>query len=436
MSHSEGVVRRVAVALGALQMDSSSGTNRQVALQYYNEALSGLRGLLDSTGMRSIDVALITCILLSCFEVFRKDYAAAQMHYTSGLEILKLWRGTKIYTTVDYPYPSRSQALIPCYERALIEHFSLLETQIVSFLQSRPGFAQDAILFEESISKIPIPMDFTTLNEAKETFILIMNTAMNLSTRAKNKLVFKTEDESERDENGLFRHRETYKASMQFAAILRTLTGECQLALTQWMGAFDTLYRRTRASMSVQETVSTSVLWLVYTVLYTLFARDFSKGEMGYDVYVKDFENAVSHALVAIRHHHRQSQQQQNRQSMFSLGLGIMSSLYFIATKCRHRGVRDMALYALSAAPLQEGLWNRDSAFLMTRVLVEMEEEFRIPGTVGPEGVPVEIRIIGVNFLLKAEMEELVLVVDRPGERVERLVRYGNGSVLGKEVDG
>lgn len=436
MSHSEGVVRRVAVALGALQMDDSSGTDQRVALQYYNEALSGLRELLGSTGMRSIDVALTTCILLSCFEVFRRDYAAAQMHYTSGLEILKLWRGTKTYSTVDYPYPSRSQAVIPCYERALIEHFSLLETQIVSFLQSRPGFAQDAVLFEQSISKIPIPMDFSTLNEAKETFILIMNTAMNLSTRAKNRLVFKTEDEPERDENSLFRHRETYNASVQFAAILRTLTGECQLALTQWMDAFDTLYRRTRANMSVQETVSTSVLWLVYTVLYTLFARDFSKGEMGYDTYVKDFENAVSHALVAIRHHHRQYQQQQNRQPMFSLGLGIMSSLYFIATKCRHRGVRDMALYALSAAPLQEGLWNRDSAFLMTRVLVEMEEEFRIPGTVGPEGIPVEARIIGVNFLLRAEMGELVLVVDRPGERVERLVRYGNGSGLGKEVDG
>ncbi|OJJ81706.1 Zn(II)2Cys6 transcription factor [Aspergillus glaucus CBS 516.65] len=284
MSHSEGVVKRVAVALGALQMDGSyAGTDQRMALQYYNEALSGLRGLLGSTGMRSIDVALTTCILISCFEVFRRDYTAAQMHYTSGLEILKLWRGTKTYTTVDYPYPSRSQAVIPCYERALIEHFSLLETQIISFLQSRPGFAQDAVLFEQSISKIPIPMDFSTLNEAKETFILIMNTTMNLSTRAKNRLVFKTEDEPERDENSLFRHRETYNASVQFAAILRTLTGECQLALTQWMDAFDTLYRRIRSNMSVQETMSTSVLWLVYTVLYTLFARDFSKGEMGYD---------------------------------------------------------------------------------------------------------------------------------------------------------
>ncbi|ODM17809.1 hypothetical protein SI65_06597 [Aspergillus cristatus] len=221
---------------------------------------------------------------------------------------------------------------------------------------------------------------------------------MNLSTRAKNSLVFNTEDESERDENGLFRHRDTYNASMQFSAILRTLTGECQLALTQWMHAFDALHRRTRANMSVQETVSTSVLWLGYTVLYTLFARDFSKGEMGYDVYAQDFDNALSHALVAIRHHHRHSSQQQNRQQMFSLGLGIMSSLYFVAIKCRHRSVKDMALYALSAAPLQEGLWNRDSAFLMTRVLVEMEEKFRIPGTVGPEGIPVEARIIGVNF--------------------------------------
>jgi len=178
--------------------------------------------------------------------------------------------------------------------------------------------------------------------------------------------------------------------------------------------------------ISVQETVSTPVLCLGYTVLYTLFACDFSKGKMVYDVYVQDFDNALSHALVAIRHYHRHSSQQLNRQQMFSLGLGIMSSLYFVAIKCRHCSVRDMALYALSTEPLQEGPWNRDSAFLMTRMLVEMEEKFRIPGTVGPEGIPVEARIIGVNFLLKAEMGELVFVVDRPGERVKRFVKYGS----------
>lgn len=215
--------------------------------------------------MQSIDVALTTCILLSCFEVFRKDYAAAQIHYTSGLEILRSWRGSKTYTTVDYSYASRAQTVIPCYERALVEHFSLLETHIVSFLQSRPGFAQEAVLFEESVSKIAIPMEFTTLNEAKETFILITNTAMDLTNRAKNKLVFKTEIEPERDENGIFHHRDTYQASMQSATTLRTVTGECQLALTQWMQAFDILYRRTCSNMSSQEIQSTSVLRLVCT---------------------------------------------------------------------------------------------------------------------------------------------------------------------------
>ncbi|BCR88483.1 uncharacterized protein ACHE_41047A [Aspergillus chevalieri] len=162
---------------------------------------------------------------------------------------------------------------MPCYERALIEHFSLLETQIVSFLQSRPSFAQDAVLFEERISKIPIRIDFTTLKEAKETFILIMNTAMNLSTRAKNSLVFNTEDESERDENGLFRYRDTYNASMQFSAIPRTLTEECQLALTQWMHAFDALHRRTRANLCSGDGVDACPVPGVYGALHAFRMR-------------------------------------------------------------------------------------------------------------------------------------------------------------------
>ena len=439
MSHGETVVRRAAVALGALQMED--GSNRlayamgdhqspRLALQYYGEAVSGLRDLLSDTGLRSIDVALTACILLACFEVFRKDYEAAQMHYTSGLKILKLWKGRKSYETVDYPYASRSQAVIPCYERALIEHFSLLETQVVSYLQSRPGFAQDAVLYEESVSKIPIPMEFTTLNEAKETFILVMNTTLNLANRTKDRLVF-TETESERDENGVFRHRETYEASMQFAMILRTVTGECELALTQWMEAFDALYRRTSSSMSSQDIQSTSVLHLIYTCLYSLFSRDFADGEMGYDQYVQAFDDAVSHALVAIRQHHRhqqkqKQQQEHNRQPMFSLGLGVVTPLHFIATKCRHRAVRESAIHAISMAPLQEGIWGPASAPKTTRVLVDMEEQHRVPGTVGPEGIPREARIIGVNFLLKPEKEEQLFIVDRPGSREEKWVNYGS----------
>lgn len=439
MSHGETVVRRAAVALGALQMED--GSNRlayamgdhqspKLALQYYGEAVSGLRDLLSDTGLRSIDVALTACILLACFEVFRKDYEAAQMHYSSGLKILKLWKGRKSYETVDYPYASRSQAVIPCYERALIEHFSLLETQVVSYLQSRPGFAQDAVLYEESVSNIPIPMEFTTLNEAKETFILVMNTTLNLANRTKDRLVF-TETESERDENGVFRHRETYEASMQFAMVLRTVTGECELALTQWMEAFDALYRRTSSSMSSQDIQSTSVLHLIYTCLYSLFSRDFADGEMGYDQYVQAFDDAVSHALVAIRQHHRhqqkqKQQQEHNRQPMFSLGLGVVTPLHFIATKCRHRAVRESAIHAISMAPLQEGIWGPASAPKTTRVLVDMEEQHRVPGTVGPEGIPREARIIGVNFLLKPEKEEQLLIVDRPGSREEKWVNYGS----------
>ena len=433
MSHGETVVRRAAVALGSLQMED--GSNRlayamgdqppKLALQYYGEAVSGLRVLLSDSGLRSIDVGLTACILLACFEVFRKDYEAAQMHYTSGLKILKMWKGSKSYETVDYPYASRSQAVIPCYERALIEHFSLLETQFVSYLQSRPGFAQDAVLYEENVSKIPIPMEFTTLNEAKEIFILVMNTTLNLANRAKDRLVF-AETEPERDENGVFRHRETYEASMKFAMDMRTITGECELALTQWMEAFDALYRRTSSSRSSQDIQSISVLHLIYTCLYSLFARDIADGEMGYDHHVQAFNDAVSHALVAIRQHHRHQQQQQNRRPMFSLGLGVVTPLYFIATKCRHRAVRESAIHAMSVAPLQEGIWGPASAPKTTRALVDMEEQHRVPGTVGPEGILREARIIGVNFLLKPEKEEQLLIVDRPGSREEKWVNYGS----------
>ncbi|KAF7596047.1 hypothetical protein BBP40_003827 [Aspergillus hancockii] len=391
MAHSESVVRRAAVALGALHVDGlpqvQSGEN-QYALQHYGEALSGLRRLLGEGSLRSMDACLTTCFLLSRFEVLRQNYDAAKMHRSNGLRILKLWKGN--HDQLRLETHSQDPQTIPCYERRLVEHFPLLETQIITFLQSKPSNIQDPVLFEKSELRIPTPLEFPSLNVARETFTQLLNTSMNLTTRATNQLDF-ARDESKPDDQRIYPHRETY-ASIEYGNTLRTVISEFLLGITQWNQAFDAYLGVCSNTMTASQLRPTSALKLYSIIMYILFSRYPSLGEMGYDSFLPQFDQAISEPL------------------------------YYVATKCRHRETHERALYTLLMSPYKEGLFDAAAATHVMRTLVDLEEDHRVPGTVGPEGIPQEIRVIGMNFNFDHDTGKVLLVVDRPGAREEHWV--------------
>ncbi|KAE8148343.1 hypothetical protein BDV25DRAFT_168531 [Aspergillus avenaceus] len=422
MAHSEGVVRRAAVALGALHVDGRT----EYALQYYGEALTGLRGLLAKSDFQSIDASLTACLLLTCFEVLRKDYEAAKLHYACGLKILKLWRSSQPQGPERCTQHPQS---IPCYEKSLVEHFTLLETQIISFLQSRPNNLLDPVLFEDSVAKIPIPLEFATLNEAKETFAQLLNTSLNLAARATNQLAF-AQAESKPNKQGIYPHRETYDASVRHGNVLRTVITEFLLGITQWRQAFDSFLGISSSTMTTQQRRATYVLKSLSTVVYILFARDPTKGEMGFDAFQPQFEEATAEALTAVRLH---GTRQSARPPIFALNLGVLHTLWSIAVKCRHKHTREQVLHAISCAPYREGIWDGATGTVITRAIIDLEESHRIPGTVGPEGITAEWRIIAMNFRFDAAEGKVLLFVDRPGRREEHCVELGQwDAVIGR----
>ncbi|KAL2867233.1 Zn(II)2Cys6 transcription factor [Aspergillus lucknowensis] len=467
MVHSEPPARRAAIALGALHVEGASCPH---VLRYYGEALTTLRRLLNQseTSLDSIDVCLTTCLLLSCFEIARKDYTAANIHYSRGLEILRTFSPNLIHpqaaspATPDTPStePAQPAQYLPCYERSLLAHFSLLETHVISFLDNRPGYHQDPIYVEYDLSQLSIPLQFTSLPEATDSFVRLLHTVQNRAIRTSNHLAFATPDSAPNDD-GTFPHRETYAASMRHGTRLRAVLRESLTGLTAWTHAFDAFLASVSGSVSgvgIGSDVPGDDLPLRHqrvvallrghaNLLYIRCAREPTLGEMGYDAFLPQYEAAVreleravalawaekaastpltltltpipgtatatatgtspspgstSTSTSASTPRPRQQQQEgQKQRPLFSLGLGVLHASYDILAKCRDRGIRERGLAVLSRMPYQEGLWTGANARRAIGRIVEFEEMYRTPGVEGPEGIAREHRIVGVNFLFR-----------------------------------
>jgi hypothetical protein len=406
MVHSEPAARQAAIALGALHVEGSSSTQ---ALQLYGEALATLRSALLESGLGSVpnvDVCLTTCLLLSCFEIARKDYTAAQVHYERGLEILKHHSQNPGPRTQDH-----------IAEEPIQTTFSLLETHIIAFLSNRPspgytldhGYTPSASL---SLSLSPltslslsIPDVFISLSSATESFLRIQRAIQSATTQITYQLAF-SQPVPIPDVEGIYPHREAYGASLAFPEGLEVLLREGLRLLQMWETAFEALITSLGEAdggngRSIQDERTISLLRGLAAILIVRCSRDPSLGEMGYDNFresysaaLHHFENAINLAWTEKRARHETSPT-----PLFSLGLGVLHALYDLVAKCRDSQIRQRGLDLLARMPFREGLWDGQNARRVNEAIISFEETNRLHGIDGPEGIPEEYRTVGVNFV-------------------------------------
>ncbi|KAL3490509.1 hypothetical protein BJX62DRAFT_238145 [Aspergillus germanicus] len=410
MVHSEPAARQAAIALGALHVEGSS--SRQ-ALQLYGEALATLRSALLEPGSRSgsvpnVDVCLTACLLLSCFEIARKDYTAAQVHYARGLEILKHSSNAALQSR-DYP--------LPVAEEPIQTTFSLLETHIIAFLSNRPspGYTLDhgynpSASLSPSLSPLTslslfIPNVFPSLLPATESFLRIQRAIQSATTQITYQLAF-SQPVPIPDLEGIYPHREAYGASLAFPAGLKVLLREGLRLLQLWENAFERFLTSlgddsAGNGRSIQDERTISLLRGLAAILVIRCSRDPSLGEMGYDIFRESYSAALHHFETAINFAwiEKQARHEPSPTPLFSLGLGILHALYDLVAKCRDLHIRQRGLDLLARMPFREGLWNGRNARRVNEAIISFEETNRLPGIEGPEGIPEKYRTVGVNFV-------------------------------------
>ncbi|KAL2825544.1 hypothetical protein BJY01DRAFT_154799 [Aspergillus pseudoustus] len=445
MAHSEPAARRAAIALGALHAEGSA---TDPALRCYGEALATLRGLLVESGSGSVsatnvDVCLTTCLLLSCFEIARKDYVAARIHYARGLEILKLCDNNESSSGVrDQGY------LTSISEEPLQTTFSLLETHIIAFLSNRPspGYVHDPVYSTPSATASPsssssfsspttfltdltlsIPCIFPSLSTATESFLRIQHAIQSAITRVSYQLAF-AQAIPIPDHEGIYPHREAYGASVEFPGELEGVLREGLALARVWEAAFEGFVQgvhdaseasgamggemelgdrdgttRNGSGRSFRDERLITLLRGLAGILTIRCSRDPALGEMGYDIFRAEYDSALAHFERAVELAWAEKETSGGNggsaQPLFSLGLGVLHGLYDLVAKCRDLGIRQRGLDVLARMPFREGLWDGPNAHRVVEAIVGFEEGNRIPGLDVPEGIPNEYRLVGVNFM-------------------------------------
>lgn len=93
--HIEPAVKHAVLALSSLHQLSEARHDTNLALrhqryanQQYQHALSAAQNLLQSSTPENIDRVLVACLVFTCYENVRGNYAAGQMHTGSGRAIM------------------------------------------------------------------------------------------------------------------------------------------------------------------------------------------------------------------------------------------------------------------------------------------------------------------------------------------------------------
>jgi hypothetical protein len=159
-------IRHAVIAIGALHEDfsrkrlvpstpSAEDQKTQFALNQYAKAMGALRRSLSSGKEESL-TALMSCILLVCFDSLRGWFEAAMVHLQSGLRILR-----------DMRTSSERNHII---EDNIAPLFMRLSIQSIIYVNTRSTHDQTAFareLIDVSGKEIVISEDFESLEEAR-----------------------------------------------------------------------------------------------------------------------------------------------------------------------------------------------------------------------------------------------------------------------------
>ncbi|RSM13495.1 hypothetical protein CDV31_005793 [Fusarium ambrosium] len=336
ISRREPCVRQMVVALSSLHESfhtahtepiypSSTLTLRQRAIGEYGIGIGLLNKHIATQGWANLEITLLCSILCVTFEWLRGDYSAALTHLKSSLLVMSQWAEGKQPlvngTSVSSPggYMIRTQ-LGPLWTSLVL--------QARTMVQDLPCHMP---LPEEEETSEP----FTSLQQARKALDILLAYVVPDSVSRK------------------------MERSLRYA---KSLNLERRLA--EWLQNFEAFLSTQDAEERESPRVTIMKLW--HHTAHMIFIASFSDDEVYFDAFVEDFTNIVNKAGELLS---------STATQQFSVDIGTVPLLYYVALKCRHPLVRRRAVSILTAAPRREAVWDSIGASLVVEEVIRVEEE-------------------------------------------------------------
>ncbi|RMZ87765.1 hypothetical protein DV736_g5009, partial [Chaetothyriales sp. CBS 134916] len=372
----EAVVRNAIIALGSLHEDYQIRSGKyegnevlkdesyRAVTVLYGKALRQLNDQLNEPNKANAKLAIICSILFTCFEVLRRNNMAAVVHYQQGMR--QLMRQMSLPEADDtaiaeydagYAYKFRT---IPQNELdELMRVFCRYDIQACTFSKD----------YAERIS-IEVPTEFPaefTLAQVRnhlDTLLICVYQLVKSDLR-------------------MFRYWNKADIPLSWQHRKQDAVTKFQ----DWLKAIEVFFDQTGLALSQHD--SKSLLGLRLQIRVALIMLQMSidcKTETTYDQFTSDFEDIVSRseqlfqslALVDAKPLDVENANE------FTMELGLVHPLFFVATKCRDWNLRRRAVAQLRKAG-KEGVWEGPVIALLATKIMKLEEQGVTRGTLIPE---------------------------------------------------
>ena len=376
-------IKHAIIALGALSKsrsysDTSWDVHREYALIQYGKALKGMQIAMQNQ-TRDYRNALISCILVFCFESLEGHQASASIHASGAVSLLFQWsvdRGG--HKGRNHPALCAQQFLI---EEDLHSAFCGLDLQALLFLDNRPAHLHRRLADKMTAAVEEMPGEFVDLKDCRTFLQVIMRRNFHFIAAARSEIqdVEPNVDHADQDlaafrpgNNVWIKSTSTLHSPKTIPLALRKQRDQYIADVHQWRKASAHLFQRTSVpEHDIQDFIGTALLKIHAAMNTIILVRTFFPSETEYDAYLPEFRLIVK--LSTLIHPHIISR----ASSTFSFDVGIIAALSQVGIYCRDSKVRHQAVDLLLKSPgYQEGIWDPMVMGKISEAIMQLEEEW------------------------------------------------------------
>ncbi|KAL2864856.1 Zn(II)2Cys6 transcription factor domain-containing protein [Aspergillus lucknowensis] len=336
-------------------------------LRQYNRAIRALTSSVSSSSVSSDDtaslrVAVVSCVLFICLEIFRGNLNAMQAHFGSGVKLL-----CQLQRRQPQLPPTSGTVLVAqdpeCLDDHLVDVFTRINLQFIMLGYSAQQKGTFVSPFQYG-RRFHIPRQFRSGREARQYSNTILLAVIYLI----------------KDIEATTLTTGTHPPPPSLAAFEKQKA--LQVALAEWIDAYEHSVEFL-VSTSPQEDIGLLMLRIYADVCTILVATCFSIKETAYDAHIFVFESIMKRYRDSISEKRNPAHSSKNKDSAgsspceprFTLDIGFFPPLYFTALKCRNQTVRHEALSILRKFRSLEGPWTGSMLARVAGHVVNLEEQ-------------------------------------------------------------
>lgn len=325
------------------EKDEAAIGHHQFALQHYSKAIACMREAV-ARGTQPLRTTLLACMLIVCFETYHGDHKAALSQIQAGLGLIVGWFRSK--SLGSGTISSNESEII---EDEIYEAFGRLDTQVMTFPDSRPLSDHEEMMKCHADALAAMPQSFPSIRTARFYSDIIMRRLMHFR-------IFHADT-----------HRDTMAQAVGSNEAIADPTEEMKLELAKymsdlerWRSAFDPLMSRLLKFGREKEYLSGLCLeyvTLIFSMLKryntnrypsvhnlnnsTSLAGTLGKDQMRFDRFLPQYKAIVSKCRILL------ADLKSSFSSSFLFDVQCIMPLYIVGRKCRDPVVRREAIALL-----------------------------------------------------------------------------------------